>query len=416
MIKCTFMKPILFTLLFVSLAFVAFATAGKKQIIITLIPPGGYPAQTTVYFDFGVTPLYSASQDAPEVFGTNPGEPSIYSITSDNVFCAINGFSPLLNSAIVPLGIKSDTTGNFVFTASTLSNFDSTSIIQLEDRQLNIFTNLRTNPYTAAIADTGLTNGRFFLHVSRAVAFNMVAAGCVNNDGLLNVNADSTILWTLSGLYNSTGSFITSVANVSGAYSFNSLPEGDYTVALSFNGFYVASQQLHVNGDYVIANIQPMSATAFINQQIAFYSTATNTTSYIWNFGDGSQITGVANPTFEYYQAGVFTVVMICSNDSGCTHTDSVTITVAGATGINNVASETRNIWAYAKTINIVLNEDIMSGAEVKIYNLLGQQAYAGSIDNQTTVITLNNEPNGYYIVNMQNNNVTSSKRIMLIN
>jgi hypothetical protein len=107
---------------------------------------------------------------------------------------------------------------------------------------------------------------------------------------------------------------------------------------------------------------------------------------------------------------------MICSNDSGCTHTDSVTITVAGATGINNVASETRNIWAYAKTINIVLNEDIMSGAEVKIFNLLGQQAYAGSIDNQTTVITLNNEPNGYYIVNMQNNNVTSSKRIMLIN
>jgi len=89
------MKPILFTLLFVSLAFVAFATAGKKQIIITLIPPGGYPAQTTVYFDFGVTPLYSASQDAPEVFGTNPGEPSIiqlppimyFALSMDSVRC-----------------------------------------------------------------------------------------------------------------------------------------------------------------------------------------------------------------------------------------------------------------------------------------------------------------------------------------
>ncbi len=410
------MKTIFSTLLFISLAIAASATSAKKTVTLSLIPPGGYVAQTTIYFDLGITPAFSASQDAPVVFGTNPGEPTIYSLSSDNVQCAINGYSALTNSETIAMGIKSDTTGNFTFTASTLSNFDSTTIIQLEDRQLNTFTNLRTNSYNVQISDTGLTNARFFLHVSRAVIFNVVPAGCTNNNGVLNINADSTILFTSSDLYTSTDSFITTLSNLSGAYNFNNLPEGDYKVALSFNGFYIASKQLHVNGDYIVASIQSLSATAGVNQQIAFHSSATNTTSYVWNFGDGAQIIGIANPTFEYYQAGVFTVVMICTNDSGCIRSDSVTITVGGTTGINSITTETRNVWAYAKTVTVVLNEEITPGAEVKIYNLLGQLTYAGSIDNLTTVVTLNAPSNGYYIVSVENNNVTSSKRILLMN
>jgi PKD repeat protein len=409
------MKTAAFTILFVSLVSMAFATTEKKQAIIRLQAPSGYADETTVYFDLGISPAFIASQDAPEVFANIMGVPSIYSFSSDNVQCSINGYSPLTAGAVIPLGIRTDTIGGYLFTASLLSGFDSTTIVQLEDRQENIFINLSNNFYAVQLNDTGVINGRFFLHVSRAVEVSFVTAGCANNDGIININADSSITWSTAVLYDTSGTLVQSFNNALGTYNFNNLTEGNYKLVLFYGGNYVTTMPLYLNGNYIVAHIQSLPLTAFLNQEITFHGLVNNATTYFWDFGDGSQINGIANPTFAFLQPGVFTVLLVCTNTAGCQYSDSVTITVSNTTGIASVAAGAENIWAYSKTVTVVLNEDPQPGAGLKIYNLLGQSIYDGPIAQLTSNVALNSVPDGYYIVWVKNGDIISEKKINLI-
>jgi len=409
------MKTLFFTLLFISLASFAFATQSKKQVKLRIMSPAGYVSETIIYFDLGVVPAFIANQDAPEVYSNIPGIPSIYSISSDNVYCSINGYSPLTTSAVIPLGIKTDTAGGYLFTASMLSNFDSTTIVQLEDRQQNIFTNLGNNFYIVHLTDTGIVNGRFFLHVSQAIQFSNVIAGCANDDGMLQISSDSSVLWSTTALYDSSNVLVSSLNNISGSYSFNHLSEGNYKLVLSYGGDYISTKAMHVNGNYIVAHIKLPVLSALVNQEINFYSLVHNATNYFWDFGDGSQIDGIANPTFAFLQPGVFNVVLTCTNAAGCQYSDSVSITVSSMNAVSNIADDSRNIWAHAKTITVVLNEEIKPGAEIIIYNLLGQLVYKASLTQLTTDITLNNAPNEYYMISLQNNNISLTKRVALI-
>ena len=410
------MKTILAILLLLSLTNIAFATAAKKQAIIRITAPSGYTDATTVYFDYGVNPAFVANQDAPKVFSTITGEPAIFSMSSDSVKCSINGYSTLASGAIIPIGIKIDVAGAYLFTPAMLSKFDSTTIVILEDRQEHVSIDLVNNFYSVQLTDTGITTGRFFLHVSSAMLASPVTAGCANNDGAINVSGDASILWTNASLYTNNDSLITELNNVSGTFFYSNLPEGDYRLVLYYAGLYVSTMPVHVNGNYVVAHIQSLPLSASVNQEITFHALDLNATNCFWDFGDGSQINGITNPTFAFLQPGVFTVLLKCTNTAGCQYSDSVTITVVGyATSVNNVNNDSRNVWANAKTITVVLNEDVKPGAELKIYNLLGQPVYESPITELTSIATLNNETDGYYIVSVLNNNVNSTKSVMLL-
>ena len=409
------MKNIFLTLLFVSIVGLTFATQSKKTVKIRLASPGGSYAETTIYFDLGVVPAFISSQDAPEVYNTFPGGASVYSLSSDNVLCSTNGYSTLTSAVTIALGVKADSAGDYAFTASLLSNFDSTSVIQLEDIQTHTFVDLRNNFYAFHIADSGSVNNRFLLHVSTPVHTSTVTAGCANNNGAINVIQDASVVWSSVNLFDASGTFISGYNMASGNFVFGNLPEGSYKMILSLNGVYVSTLPLQVKGNHIVASINPMALTASVNQDITFHTTELNGTNCFWNFGDSSEINGIDNPTFEYKFAGVFKAVLICSNDSGCQSRDSVTITVTEATAIQNVSDNSRNIRAYAKTVTLSLNETITTGAEVKIYSLLGQPVYTASIDQLTTEVTLNNQTDGYYIVSLTNNNVTTTQRVVLV-
>ncbi len=326
------MKIITATLFLVLITTFAFATKEKKQVKIRLTAPGGYLDETMVYFDYDVTPTYDANEDGPKAYNVITNAPSIYSISSNNIFCSTNGYSDLVGSEIITLGIRTDTSGLHVFTASMLHNFDSTTMLQLEDRQENTLTNLRTNVYAVQLADSQILNGRFFLHVSRAVQFTSVTAGCSNDDGILELNQDNDILWNTYSLYDSTGYLVESAENIFGNYSFNNLAEGNYNLVMSY-GSDVIRKAVHVNGNYIVAQIHPSSIDANINQVITFYTTTHNTTTYLWTMGDitETEIEGVANPEFSYMQSGIYNVVLTSTNSAGCTYRDSVTVTISAA-------------------------------------------------------------------------------------
>lgn len=288
-------------------------------------------------------------------------------------------------------------------------------MILLEDRQQNIFTDLRNNFYSVQITDTGALDGRFFLHVSSAIHSTSINAGCANNDGVLSIIEDSTVVWSSANLYDSAGLLVNGLNNIAGLYHFNNLAAGDYKLVLFYDGDYITSMPLHLNGNAILAHIESMPLTAEVGQQIMFRSITNNATTYFWSFGEGSQINGVANPTFAFMQPGVFTVILNCSNPAGCEYGDSITITVGYATSINSINNETPNIWSHAKTITVVLTAESNQGAELKVYNMDGQIIHDSPITQLTSTLTMNNAPNGYYIVSVLNNNLTFSKNLLLV-
>lgn len=68
--------------------------------------------ETTVYLDYGTTALYNWQEDAKKIFNSSPLVPQIYSLTSDNQACFINGFGPFSNTTVITLGIKTDSAGS----------------------------------------------------------------------------------------------------------------------------------------------------------------------------------------------------------------------------------------------------------------------------------------------------------------
>lgn len=394
---------------------VAFATQEKKTARIRLSGPGGYLDETTIYFDLGITPAYGMTEDAPKAFGQMQYSPALYTITSDDTLVSTNGFSRFLQSEVVRVGVRTDTGGIYAFTAQLVSNFDSTTIIQLEDRQYGIFTNLRSDPYVLQMAG-GLTfENRFYLHFSKAVEIGTVTAGCANNDGQVTLQQDNTITWSTITLSDSLGGVVNTQSNLNGPFSFTGLPEGVYEVNFTL-GSYTTTKTINLPGNYVTVDITAPTLSAVVNQQVVINTTSHNATSFDWKMGDGGQITGISNPDYSYYEPGTYRVTVTATNDAGCQYTDSVMVTVSAATAINETEQNTRKIWAYDNTVAIQLTgEDLNTDGEISIYNMLGQSVYNSSLVQPTTQVQLTEAATGYYIVNISNNGLATSKRVFIV-
>ncbi len=406
------MRVLITTLLFAVLSANLFATQDKKTLKIQLQATSGNIDQTTIYFDQAIQPAYNFQEDAQKIFSGVAGKPELFSVTADNIQCSNNGFGTLSNTEIVALGYDVDASGTFTITAAQIDNFDPTSIIRLEDTQSGTFTDLRLGGASVTLNDNDATTGRFFIHVTRPAIFSSQNSGCLNNDGIVNADLDNSANWTLVNLYDAFNNPVGSYTNVSGQFNFNALPEGDYHLVMAF-GSYTTTKDFHVSGNYVVADIDASAFSVETMEEISFYSLATNSNQFEWDFGDGTLIVGVANPSLSYLTPGVYTVSMRASNQAGCSDNASVTVTVADrASSIKDEVNEAATVTAYGKSVKVKMTEESYSGAQVEIFNLLGQPVHQSVNNQQQFEISLDNQPNGYYLVAVKNGEAQSTKRI----
>ena len=71
---------------------------------------------------------------------------------------------------------------------------------------------------------------------------------------------------------------------------------------------------------FPIAGFAVSNANACIGQDLTFINTSSGASSYIWNFGDGTVVTG-PSPTHSYSATGTYDVTLIASNAVGCSDT-----------------------------------------------------------------------------------------------
>lgn len=411
-LKSVTMRVLITTLLFAALSVNLFATQDKKTLKIQLQAQSGNIDQTTIYFDQSILPGYNFQEDAQKIFSGVAGKPELFSVTSDNIQCSNNGFGTLSNTETVAIGYDVDASGLFTITASQIDNFDPTSIIRLEDTQTGTFTDLRLGSVQVTLNDNDPLTGRFFIHVTRPAVFTSQNSGCLNNDGVVTADLDNSANWTLVNLYDAFNNPVGSYTSISGQFNFNALPEGDYHLVMAF-GSYTTTKDFHVNGNYVVADIDASAFSVETMEEINFYSLATNSNQYEWDFGDGTLIIGVANPSLSYLTPGVYTVNMKASNQAGCSDNASVTVTVADrASAIKDEVKEAATVTAYGKTVKVNIAEAVSTGAQIEIFNLLGQPVHHSVVTQQLSTVALDNQPNGYYLVAVKNGEAQSTKRI----
>ncbi|MCS6934078.1 MAG: PKD domain-containing protein [Chitinophagales bacterium] len=392
----------------------AWATQDKKTVQLRLqSSTTGQLDQTTIYFDHAINPNYVYLEDAQKTFSGVAGVPVLWSVTSDNTPCSINGIGTLYQTEVVAIGADVDQTDQYFIIPMLLDNFDPTSIIRLEDKLNGTFHDLRSGAYTTTLDANEPTTGRFFLHVSTPASFSSTNAGCSDNNGSITVQVDNSITWTYCNLYDTQNNLIGSHTNVNSTVTFTSLPSGEYMLLLSYNG-YTVTRPFSVSGIVVTANIQVSDHEVTIGEEIDFHALAQNANQFEWDFGDGTLIYGVANPTIAYYEPGTYTVKMKASNQYGCMDQTTTTVFVNEITsGTNDVENNNVRIQVTGKTITVFANNTQLT--RLNVYGLDGRLASQSTAESNAHSVQLDHLTNGVYLVEITGENLREVKKVQLI-
>jgi len=380
------------------------------QLRLTDIQIGGSDI-TSIAFKSGFTPAYLSTEDIEKTFNNGTQGVQIYTVTTDNIACSVNNYSPLAQSENVNLGFVTYHSGSYLLSISSAQNVDATTLIILEDKIEHTYHLLNNNAFTFN-TDSGTFSNRFALHISSPVVATTLPANCSGVNGQANVITDAQAGWEEIALIDSNGLSVQQTQNINGPVNFANLTEGNYTVRLSYGSFNTTLPAT-VAGTSVSANILTDESVVSESSSIKFTGNAAKVKYYEWDMGDGAIISGVANPEYTYFQTGTYNVTLRVSNDYGCADSANKTITVTQATGISTIDNN-NEIYSAQKQLYIKMGTMPETAITVSVYNIIGQNVYSAQLNSSNTTIDLSAQQNGAYIVSLQQGRNAQTKRVYL--
>ncbi|WP_124397838.1 fibronectin type III domain-containing protein [Thermaurantimonas aggregans] len=143
-------------------------------------------------------------------------------------------------------------------------------------------------------------------------------------------------------------------------------------------------------------------------------STSQNAVSYNWDFGNGTQGTGV-NPTATYTANGTYTVKLVVTNACGSDSTTS-TITIQGINLNENLLNA---ITLYPNPTNGIVTLkgiEILTNAEISVVDISGKLVLRRKLDNVASqeVLDLSKFAAGSYQIRITSNEGTVVKPVVL--
>lgn len=392
----------------------AFSSSPEKQIELMLQDSAsGLASLAQIKFADGTSPLYIGTEDGAFVLQSPDNTPQLYSFTQDNVACTLNQYGDLNSTTVLRLGLAISNPGTFTFSQQIYSNFDPASMLFLEDRQLNIITDLRRSTYTFSLTQTGQVNNRFYLHVTYPPTLTSSPAGCLNNDGIIMVTEDSSLIWSACKVFDSTSTMVAIDTNVTGNITFTGLPGGNYRVEFDYS-VYTPQQSVLVEEHQLVTGLNVSNNHDRVMQDIQFFTSESNATQINWDFGDGSTITGVANPTYFYLYPGVYIAKVNCSNSFGCVVSSDTTMYIESATSVNTIDGNT--VKVITDLSNIRIDIDNVSGSDYNyaIYDIAGQLIKSGPVTNSDMILDMSARAAGAYVVTLRSSTASLSQKVLI--
>jgi hypothetical protein len=394
-------------------AFYQMPNSSSLQVDVT--NGSGYKDRTRVYFNDDATPGFDQQYDASK-FMSAPGIPTIYTTMPNyNEWVGINTLRSINETSTVPMGFKVDANGNYTFSFTGINTFDPTSYIYLEDLQTGTMHNARSGDYSFTANATDAA-ARFVLHFTPAAEIAATASSC-SNDGSIVIAQPGSAVWNYS-VTNTQGTILSSgVVNQTTPATVNNLSAGVYTLTLADNNGYTVVKNIQVTGSANVAASFIAPATATVGQDVTFNNTTTDAVNYEWNMGDGTIISGIANPSYSYSTPGQYTVTLTVVNANGCSNTISQMVTVGAATGIANVGEGTLNIYGNGNKVYVDFSKLKGVEATIEIYNVIGQNLSTEKFGKSTIYAReIKNLDAAYVIVKVINNGETITKKVFVAN
>ena len=122
---------------------------------------GIYSDELAVYLNPSSTNDMDAF-DSEKMFNDNDNVPEIYTLAPSGEKLIINSVASA--PVVIPVEVKAITAGDITLTAFGYDNLDASVSVYLEDRELSVSQNLRTNPVYSFTSAAGNNTNRFFLH------------------------------------------------------------------------------------------------------------------------------------------------------------------------------------------------------------------------------------------------------------
>lgn len=265
---------------------------------------------------------------------------------ADGEDLAIQAIPALNSDKIVPLGLEAAQNGAQTLRLKHVDNIEESVQIILEDTKLGVFQNLRNNPNYNYVYDAQTDVNRFRLHLKPSVFISATTESCVQNDATITIHSPSATSWSYN-VTNQQGISVAQEQAFTGTTQINNLSGGSYFVTLTNTfGSMLQREVVVPSGSPVSAAISANTTTASaLEAPVQFNANVNGATDFTWDFGDGSIVTGVLNPSHTYAEPGVYTVTFIASN-ANCMEVKSLQITVrANPTGISAADKQSFRIY-----------------------------------------------------------------------
>jgi PKD repeat protein len=369
--------------------------------------------QVQVYFDSGQADKFTSPQDVQQNLDSSAASnlPLIYTFTSDGVACSLNGHGGFNASTQIAVGVYIKPGSTCIISSAQITNFDPTTMITLEDKQMNTRTDLRVTGYTFQADSGGEINNRFILHLSFPPQIATVIAGCSNEAGVVSVTEDTSITWTSCNLLDENQSQVAQYLNISGNFTFANLAAGNYTIQFLY-GDDAPSKPASVPGDKIVPVINPTLSSAQTGEKITFNSQAEYATVFNWNFGDGSTLSDVSNPVYAYSQPGTYTVTLQCNNEENCLAYAYTQVTISQATGVAQLSADVVKIIDNGKQVEVKIEGEFSSNYSYELYDISGRKLQSAPLTSSDFTLSLSPYNSGIYIFNVKSADSSFAKKI----
>ncbi len=146
---------------------------------------------------------------------------------------------------------------------------------------------------------------------------------------------------------------------------------------------------------------------------VSFSNTSSNATTYSWDFGDGSGVSPLENPTYTYSANGLYNVCLTASNatssDENC---KDVNVTNIGGSIENALLNASLKLFPTPvnDVLQITLDNNSFGNLSVSVYNMLGAAVIEPTMLNGTAAsINVSNLDAGQYFLKLvgETGNVT---------
>jgi hypothetical protein len=394
-----------------------FQMPNQNALNVIVTGSNGTKDRTRVYFNSDATSAFDKMYDADKLISTQ-GYPTVYTwmANAPERRMGINTLTDINTTSTVPMAFLPGADATFTVTAEGINTFDPTSYIMLEDVQTGTMHNLRNGGYTFTSTVNDARN-RFVLHFTPATVVNTTASTC-SNDGAITVEQPGNSVWNYS-VTNTQGTILSSgVVNQTTPATVSNLSAGVYTLTLADNNGYTVVKNIQVTGSASTAvSFAAPAGTIAAGQDVTFNNTTADAVNYEWSMGDGTIITGIANPVYSYSTPGQYTVTLTVVNTNGCTNTFSQLVTVLAANGIADLGNGTLNI--YSATNKVYVDFSKLKGVEatIEIYNVIGQNLSTEKFGKSTIYAKeIKNLDAAYVIVKVINNGEVITKKVFVAN